>query len=69
LARAFVHSAKTSDVSLSGFRAGEATRLARQFLVEVAEAVAAEAAELGRLGLKVAYSEREKSMLHVCKER
>jgi hypothetical protein len=38
-------------------------------LVEVAEAVAAEAAELGRLGLKVAYSEREKSMLHVCKER
>jgi hypothetical protein len=58
LARAFVCCAENSDVSLRARRTKLATRLALQFLVEIAQAVAADAAKLPWLGLEEACAQK-----------
>ena len=52
LARAFVRCAENADVSLRARRTSEATRLAVQLLVEIAEPIADDAAGLPALGLE-----------------
>jgi hypothetical protein len=54
LARASIHCAEQSKISLRALRASIAKRLALQLLREIAEAVAAKAADLPVLGLEVA---------------
>ena len=54
LARASGSGAENSDVSFSAVGTGNAQCLSREVLVEVSKAVAADAAELPRLGLEIA---------------
>jgi hypothetical protein len=54
LARGSICSAEKSEIPLGGRRTCPTRSLAERILVEIAEAVTAEAAKLGRLGLEIA---------------